>query len=164
MPNPYEDIFNNEENEKQDKNLNVPSDKSPSFSFSAFEDDGFEMNTEESLDEILKDIETFNQKADVFSRLLSKTRAVDHKVSNGIASLFFVANDPHDKRYLGGERNYHKALTKKFEAIIVPMRELAKLHLSTIKRFNDDIDENYFSIEKTDQTVKKGKRVGYRWN
>ena len=158
MPNPYEDIFNSEGNEKKNEQ-DTSSEETPSFGFSAFEDDGFEVNTEESLDEILSNITLFNQKADAFSKLLSQTRAVDHKVNSGFASLFFEVQDPHDKRYLGGERKYHESLTKKFEAIIVPMRELAELHLKTVKRFNDDIDDNYFSVEKSDFMVKKEKEL-----
>ena len=159
MPNPYKDIFNDDEQEPKKNNSTPPANENLSFGFSEFEDDGFEMNAEEPLDEILENIETFNQKAEAFSQLLSQTRAVDHKVQSGLASLFVVAQDKYDKGHLGGERRYHDFLISKFENIIAPMRELAEIHLQTVKRFNNDIGEHYFSVEKTDRTVKNEKTM-----
>ena len=83
------------------------------------------MNGKEPLEEILDTVRQFEYQAESFSQLLSKTRAIDHKVENKITRLFLVTKDPHDKKNLKGERLYHELQTKKFEDIIVPMRSLA---------------------------------------
>ena len=43
----------------------------------------------------------------------------------------------------------------KFEGLIAPMRNLALLHLDTIEQFNSDIGKNYFSIEKSEKTIRQ---------
>lgn len=149
MPNPYDDIFENGGEKKKSPE--------PEFSPQEFADDHFEMNTKEPLDEILESIKTFQQQAESFSKLLSQSKTIDHKVEGNILKYFIVTNDKFDQRSLGGEKKYHELLTSKFERIITPMRELAKLHLETIQQFNRDIDKNYFSIEKTDHAVKSEK-------
>ena len=151
MPNPYDDIFENGGDKKKSPE--------PEFTPQEFDDDHFEMNAKEPLDEILESIKKFQQQAESFSKLLSQTKAIDHKVEGNILKYFIVTNDKFDQRSLGGEKRYHELLSSKFERIIVPMRELAKLHLATIQQFNRDIDKNYFSIEKTDHAVKSEKSM-----
>ncbi len=111
----------------------------------------------EPLDEILDNVEEFNQKAEPFSRLLSEANAASHKVENDLASMFFITNDPKDQGSLQAERDYHALLSDWFQRIIVPMKELATIHLNTVKQFNRDIDKNYYSIEKMDREVKQEK-------
>ena len=152
MPNPYDEIFNTNDDEKQ------PSE--PLFSKEELEaDDRFDMNGKEPLEEILDIIRQFEHQAEAFSQLLSKTRAIDHKVENKIARLFFVAEDKHNQGSLRGERIYHDLLKEKFEKIIFPMRSLAELHLQAVQQFNRDIDKNYYSIEKTDKDIKSDKEM-----
>ncbi|MFK7772835.1 MAG: hypothetical protein AB8F94_11870 [Saprospiraceae bacterium] len=151
MPNPYDDIFDDSGEKKKSPE--------PEFTPLEFEDDHFDMNGKEPLDEILESIKTFQQQAESFSKLLSQTKAIDHKVEGNILKYFLVTNDKFDQRSLGGEKKYHELLSTKFERIIAPMRELAKLHLTTIKQFNQDIDKNYFSIEKTDHAIKSEKSM-----
>ena len=147
MPNPYDEIFNSNDDEKKSSE--------PHFSKEELEaDDRFEMEGKEPLEEILDTIRQFEYQAESFSKLLSKTRAIDHKVENKIARLFFVAEDKHDQHSLKGERRYHNLLKEKFENIIFPMRSLAQLHLQAVQQFNRDIDKNYYSIEKTDRDIK----------
>jgi len=149
MPNPYDDILGNDgEKEKTPR---------PEFKPMEFDDDHFQTDGKEPLDEILESIKIFQEKADSFSQLLSKSRAIDHKVDGSIFSYFIISQDKHDQEHLVGEKKYHDLLKSKFEKIIVPMRELAELHLQTVKQFNQDIDKNYFSIEKTDHVIKSEK-------
>ena len=155
MPNPYDDIF---EDKGEEKKSSQPSQ--PEFTPEEFEeDDRFQMDGKEPLDEILESIRVFQEEAESFSQLLSRTKAIDHKVVNSIVRLFIVGNDKHEKGSLNGERQYHNLLRGKFENIIVPMRTLAQLHLNTIQQFNRDIDKNYFSIEKTDRDIKSEKSM-----
>lgn len=149
MPNPYDDIFENDGEKK----------KSPESEFTPmeFDDDHFEMNAKEPLDEILESIGIFQKQAESFSKLLSQTKAIDHKVESNILKYFIITNDKFDQKNLRGEKKYHELLFSKFERIIIPMRDLAQLHLTTIKQFNRDIDKNYFSIEKTDHAVQSEK-------
>ena len=151
MPNPYDDIFDDSGEKKKSPE--------PEFTPLEFEDDHFDMNGKEPLDEILESIKTFQQQAESFSKSLSQTKAIDHKVEGNILKYFLVTNDKFDQRSLGGEKKYHELLASKFERIIGPMRELAKLHLGTIQQFNRDIDKNYFSIEKTDHAIKSEKSM-----
>ncbi len=154
MPNPYDDLFDPAEEENQ------PTPPQPLFNDAAFEaDDRFEDNGIDALDEILASIQVFNEQAESFSKLLSETRAIDHKVESGFARFFFETPEKHAKETLTGERKYHQSLKDKFESIIVPMRDLAELHLQTIKQFNNDIDKNYFSIDKPDSLVKQHKAM-----
>ena len=152
MPNPYDDIFEDSGEEK--KKSSSSSSESNEFEF---EDDGFDMGGKEPLDEILDSIRLFEHQAEDFSKLLSLTKAIDHKVENKILRMFIVTNDKHDKRNLNGERKYHDLQVSKFEKILVPMRALAQIHMQTIQQFNRDIDKNYFSIDKTDSVVKSDK-------
>ena len=59
---------------------------------------------------------------------------------------------------MAGERAYHRVLTKKFKDIIQPMKHLAEIHLQTVKQFNRDIDEDYYSIEKEDHQIKQERK------
>ena len=155
MPNPYDDIFEDSGDEKKSSPSNPPEFTPDEFE----EDDRFILDGKEPLDEILDSIRIFQDEAESFSQLLSRTKAIDHKVTNSIVRLFIVGNDKHDKKSLKGERQYHNLLRGKFENIIVPMRVLAQLHLKTIQQFNRDIDKNYFSIEKTDRDIKSEKSI-----
>jgi len=156
MPNPYDDLFN----PKEEENKNKPTPPQPLFNNAEFEaDDRFEDDGIDALDEILASIQVFNQQAEAFSKLLSETRAIDHKVESGLLRFFFEAQDKHAKETLSGERKYHESLKAKFESIIAPMRDLAELHLQTIKQFNNDIDKNYFSVEKSDSLIKQHKTM-----
>ncbi len=153
MPNPYDDIFDDGGEDKKSSQPNPPEFSPEEFE----EEDHFISDGKEPLDEILESIRLFQQDAESFSQLLSRTRSIDHKVVSNIVRFFIVRDDPHDKRSLNGERQYHNLLRDKFSNIIVPMRALAQLHLKTIQQFNRDIDKNYFSIEKTDRDVKSDK-------
>jgi len=144
-----EDIFENDDEKKPFE---------PQFSKEELEaDNRFEMEGKEPLEEILDIIRQFEYQAEDFSKLLSQTRAIDHRVENKIARLFFVAEDKHDQRSLKGERRYHDLLVEKFENIILPMRSLAQLHLQAVQQFNRDIDQHYYSIDKTDRDIKSDK-------
>ncbi len=148
MPNPYEDFF--EENKKRMEQEPPPLD-----------DHRFELseNYKEPLDEILEKVEGFNKKAEFFSRLLSEVRAVDHRVEKALVNLFFKTKDKHDKGNLADEKAYHRLLCSKFRQIVKPMRELAEIHLETVKQFNRDIDKDYYSLDKTDKRVKIDKSI-----
>ncbi len=149
MPNPYDDIFN-EKNED-----NKASSNQPKLSKIEFEEDTrFKTDGKEPLDEILSNVQIFQKEAEAFSQLLTRTRAIDHKVISKVARLFLVESKPEKKKSLKQERDYHILLQYKFESIIKPMRHLAEIHLEIIKQFNRDIDKNYYSIEKTDSVVK----------
>lgn len=111
----------------------------------------------DDLDRILDQLKVFETEAADFSRLLSDLRVVDHAVRGKVARIFIVADDPHDRGNLAGEKQYHELQTQKFLAIIVPMRELAERHLDTVKRFNMDIDEHYFNANKNERQVESEK-------
>ncbi|MBW1295498.1 hypothetical protein [Aquimarina litoralis] len=151
MSSLYDDLF------EEDGKDNKPKPKSPKPSY--LDDDRFQASTTESLDEILALTKRFNLKAEPFSQLLTKTRAIDHEVEKGVLDFFLVAKDPYDQGSLARERKYYALLQSKFEAVIVPMRELASIHLETIKQFNSDIDKDYYSVEKTDKQVKSDKEI-----
>ncbi len=149
MPNPYEDFFNNEKKE--------PEKPSSEEALEPIDFSEHPENHKEPLDEVLDSINLFREKAESFSKLLSATKAVDHKVVNNIARLFLVTEDHHDQESLAGEKKYHTILKDKFLNIIEPMKGLAKIHLDTVTQFNRDIDKNYYSIEKLDREVKNEK-------
>lgn len=141
MTNPYSDIFNDSPKEEKSYELKPPQQEEE------------ETPARESLDEILHHIHTFKQEAEAFSQLLSQSRVIEHKVSNPFLRLFIQGEDKFDQSNLQKERKYHELLKAKFVSIIDPMRGLAELHLKTAKRFNSDIDKDYYSIEKTDRAV-----------
>lgn len=151
MPNPYEDLFSN--------NQDQPEKSKEEASFEDFDsaDMQFPIDQTEPLDEVLNSVQNFHQKAVPFSKLLSETKAIDHRVSNNLTRFFLVVEDKNDQDTLAGERAYHALLTEKFRAILAPMKELAEIHLLTVKQFNRDIDKNYYSIEKEDHKVKAEK-------
>ncbi|MGB1218094.1 MAG: hypothetical protein ACPG5P_09465, partial [Saprospiraceae bacterium] len=150
MPNPYDDMFGNDnENNKEEKPWDSNLDKLE-YGIGEFEDDG-----KEPLSEILDKIESFNEKAESFTQLLTKVSAIDHKVSRKFLQIFVGPDKKHNKGSLKGERKYHQTMLDKFEGIISPMRELALSHLDTIEQFNNDIDKNYFSIEKSERIIRK---------
>ncbi len=146
MPNPYENLFDPEKEPERSENTE---ESSPIVPLGDFPEESPEV-----LDDILTSIEKFNDQAHPFSQLLSQMQATEHEVGNRIFSLFLDVPDRHDQKSLAGERQYYEGLKAKFIQIIVPMRELAEIHLNTVKYFNDHIDEDYYSIEKTDRQVR----------
>ncbi len=160
MPNPYDDLFDNPLPEKKPapagKSVEGPAPApEPSFSF----DDDFDPDGPDALDEILALIADFNSRAERFSKMLSELRVVDHEVKGKVARLFLVSEDPHSRGSLEGEKQYHLLQTEKFVAIIEPMRDLAELHLGIVKQFNHDIDDHYFSVEKTKGQIESEKTL-----
>ncbi|MEL7159649.1 MAG: hypothetical protein AAFN92_02735, partial [Bacteroidota bacterium] len=156
MPtNPYDDILNDAGAEKSDPPSAKPAELTPVD----LNDPRFLHEGPEALDEVLDAVAQFNEKAESFSRLLSELNVSDHKVASKVSRLFLVQDDPHERGNLGGERAYHELQEQKFRLIIAPMRELGELHLAAVRQFNDDIDEHYYSVEKTDQTVAAEKKA-----
>ncbi|NJC25330.1 hypothetical protein [Neolewinella antarctica] len=153
MPNPYDDLFDADDD---DKKRDAPaSQQAAGFKSSIdLDDPRFQHTGPEALDEILTAIQQFNGRAAGFGKLLSELRVPDHEVSNRVARLFFVVDDPQDRGSLAGERQYHELQEQKFRLIVEPMRGLAELHLNTVKQFNRDIDEHYHSVEKSERQVK----------
>lgn len=147
MPDKYDDFLFDEEEEKKDPLFEDDIDKYGLSSPYVPED------MKEPLDEILDNTALFQEKAESFSKLLSDSRAVDHKVESGFSKLFMAAPDRQARKNLKGEREYHNYLSSLFEQIIVPMKELAEIHLATVKQFNRDIDKSYYSIEKMDREI-----------
>lgn len=156
MPNPYEDFFSNSKSnsDQDDGKEKVTNEEFVADEFSEAE---FLEDQQEPLDEVLESIQLFKAKAEHFSKLLSESRAVDHRVVNNIARLFLVSEDKHAKESLTEEKDYHQSLTNKFTHILQPMKELAQIHLDTVTQFNRDIDKHYYSIEKTDHEVQSEK-------
>lgn len=146
MPNPYDDLFGGEQRPAFGANL-PPMPQ---------QDEHLE-NQPEALDEVLSKNGQFLDKAAAFSTLLSRLRAIDHQVPNEWLTLFVKVGDDHDQGSLPAEKTYHEELSLKFRLIIKQMRELAALHLDATQRFNNDIDDSYFSVEKTDSAVKSDK-------
>ncbi len=146
MPNPYDDIFGDKNEESQPHGKSTPAFQLPKDNYPEYD--------KEPLDEIIELIKEFQKRAESFSELLTHTRAVDHKVENQLLGKFIVIDDPHDKGNLFNERAYYGELEKDFHQIIKPMKLLAELHLETVKKFNLHIDENYYSIEKEADQVK----------
>ncbi len=146
MSNPYDDLFGSKPPRAFGTNLTpVP------------KEDAHLENQPEPLDEILAKNALFHEKAHTFSTLLSRLRVVDHKVPNEVLAMFIKVGENHDQGSLTGEKSFHELLSKKFRLIIEPMRELAELHLEAVKQYNNDIDGNYFSVEKEDRAVKSEK-------
>lgn len=146
MPNPYDNIFGDKEENGQPLGQSAP-DPQKVVPYS-LPKDSYPENEKEPLDEILEWINDFQKKAIPFSALLSQTRAVDHKVENQLLGKFIVLEDPHNKGSLSGERAYHDKLQQYFRQIIKPMKILSEIHLQTVRKFNLHIDEHYYSIEK----------------
>ena len=158
MPNPYDDLFDNPLPDKEPKPQKAPAGEpsppaDPMFAF----DDNFDPDGPDALDEVLALNTEFNGRAGKFSKMLSELRVVDHEVKGKVTRLFLVSKDLHRRGSLAGEKVYHALQTEKFEAIIEPMRELAELHLGIVKQFNRDIDEHYFSVEKTNGQIESEK-------
>lgn len=153
MPNPYDDLFESDNK----KRMNIQPEKPESSDPGLEAEDEFESGGKEPLVEITENISLFNEEARAFAQLLSRTKAVDDKVTNPIERLLFASKDRNPKPTLTEERDYHKLLLKKFETIIIPMRSLAKTHSNVVEQFNRDIDDNYYSVDKTDQDVKSDK-------
>jgi hypothetical protein len=147
--NPFDDFFNQPGEKK-------PAPETP---ISPLEPDPrFPESSPESLDEVLAKSAAFEQKAIGLSRLLSQTNAVDHEpgwiASSPVLRLFVNPEDPHEQGSMQREKAYHQLLCNKFRGIIEPMRELAELHLSIVKQYNNEVGEHYYSVEKTDAQVK----------
>jgi len=153
MQNPYDDLF--DENGKEKKQANKAKLPDPKLE----KEDPFVTDNKEPLDEIAENIQLFKENATSFAQLLSNTNASDNKVSNAFKRLFFEAKPNPENPTLFAERQYHQILKDKFTSIIVPMRALAEIHLAIVKQFNGDIDDNYFSVEKTDHNVSKEKSM-----
>jgi hypothetical protein len=151
MPtNPYDDLFDKPAPDEPRKSEPVPAPEPlAAYSF----DPGSYVAGPDALDAILDMMLAFNKKAEGFSQMLSKLRVVDHEVKNKVARIFFVADDPHERGNLAGEKQYHDLQIAKFNAIIAPMRTLAEWHLAMVKQFNGDIDTNYFNPDKTEREV-----------
>jgi len=154
MSNPYDDIFDDESGKKQSQPP-IPPEALPQVP------EPLEKATpeKESLDEILDNIELFNHDAEAFSKLLSETRSIDHKETKGLLQYFVIIPEKDRPENLKEEREYHNLLSRKFERIITPMVNLAKIHLQTIKIFNEDIDDSYYSVEQSDGQVKINKTL-----
>ncbi len=155
MPNPYEDMFEEtpETNDHQDEH-SISSQPTPLFS----NNDSLENESNsESLDEILLHIDTFNKKAVPFSKLLSQIGIMEHKVDGSWKRLLFENEDKKDQGSLQAERDYHESLKYKFTQIIVPMKELGQLHMECVQQYNEDINKEYYSLEKSDGAVKLDK-------
>ncbi len=144
----YDDLFEDEEAENKSSKPK-PVD---------LHTDVFENQEQEPLDEILTLIHQFTKKAIPFSQLLTKTSAVDHEIDKGVLDFFLIADDKFDQKTLEKERKYYAMIQAKFEAIIPPMRDLGDIHLKTIKQFNQDIDADYYSSEKTDHQIQSEKK------
>lgn len=165
MPNPYDDILSGD-NDAPEPPRSSKADPAPApapkpqalfsepdpLNDPRFQDDG-----PEALTAILAEIAVFQTQAAEFSRLLSELRVVDHKVESQVKRLFLQTDDPHIRGTLTGEKQYHILQEKKFRMIIEPMRNLAEHHLTIAKRYNSDVDEHYFSVEKTDREIESDK-------
>jgi hypothetical protein len=147
MPdNPYHNLF--DESAHEPDRASVP-----------MEEDAFEVGkTVEPLEVIKGMIADFKDKSDAFSVFLSQTRAIDHLEearSNSIFLSFFIDTSGHKSREsLVEEREHYARLQEKFDQVITQMKDIALLHLDVVKRFNADIDEHYFSLEKTQEHVR----------
>jgi len=160
MPsNPFDAFFEIPGNPGEKKDL--PEQET---AFSPQEDRGiFPEHGKESLDEIMEKNTVFERLAESFSKLLSQTKAIDHEpvafAGNTLVQYFVQVHDPHDQRSMRGEKAYHQMLENKFRTIAVPMLELAKLHSEIAHQFIADVDEHYYSVEKTDREVKSDKEL-----
>lgn len=154
MPNPYDDLLADHPEEQPKAKVDPPSTEAAP---DPLNDPRFQQTGPEFLDVILHKVTAFNKEGEAFSRLLSDLRVVDHEVPSVAKKLFFVTKDPHVRGNLQGEKQYHQLQEKKFRMIIEPMRELASMHLEIVKRYNQDIDEHYFSVEKEEREVESDK-------
>lgn len=174
MPNPYDDILSGDTPDlprrpAPESTARNPADQAPApenthpqslfsdpdpLNDPRFQDDG-----PEALEEVLAEITAFQEEAGKFSRLLSELRVVDHKVESDVKRLFLQTEDPHVRGTLAGEKQYHLLQEKKFRLIIEPMRKLAEHHLAIARRFHSDVDEHYFSVEKTDRQIESDKTL-----
>lgn len=149
MPNPYEHLLGDEDFQEPLPNGEAPA---PLFSMPPPPE-----NQQDPLDAILEKIAEFQQNAEAFSVLMSQTRAIDHEVSGEWLALFVNTGGSHDQGSLSHEKEYHALLTHKFRNLIEPMKDLALLHLETLKAFILEIDDAYYSIEKADVEIKTDK-------
>lgn len=163
--NPYEDFFESSDKPPQSKDVNKKTSKNPATKISDEENifkenihDKRFKNSRESLDEVLASLQLFEREATAFSKLLSDTRAIQHKVVSLLSRIFLTNQKDPDKKSLAGERAYYRVLLKKFINIIEPMKSLAQIHRQTVAQFNRDIDEEYYSIDKEDHQIKKEKK------
>ena len=154
MTNPYESAFGEDTPHKKQEGEEQPS-VPPGDLFA----DLPEGPLREPLDEILDICAAFKEKATSFVQLLSATRAVDYKVSAVARQKWLQylvqVEDPQAKEDLAAERKLYELLQRKFRDVIVPMKDLAQLHLDALKRYHNDIDEHYYSVEKTALEVKR---------
>ena len=159
--NPYEDFFESSGNQPWRKPIREDQPEEFPEEENIFEENIHDKrfkNSRESLEEVLASLRLFEKEASSFSKLLSETRAIQHRVISRFSRLFFSNQKDPDKKSLAGERAYHRVLTKKFMDIIQPMKKLAEIRLQTVKQFNRDIDEDYYSIEKEDHQIKQEKK------
>ncbi len=160
--NPYEDFFKSSRDQPLRKDTGKePFEESSEEAENIFEENIHDKrfkNSRESLDEVLTSLRLFQKEATNFSKLLSETRAIQHKVVSRISRIFLTNKKSPDKKSLAGERAYYRVLTKKFNNIISPMKSLAEIHLQTVEQFNRDIDEDYYSIDKEDHQIKQEKK------
>lgn len=159
--NPYEDFFESNGNlpKRKDTGKEIPQNipEEENIFEENIHDKRFK-NSRESLDQVLDSLRLFQKQATSFSKLLSDTRAIQHKVVSRFSRLFLTNQKDPDKKSLAGERAYHRVLTKKFINIIEPMKALTEVHLQTVKLFNKDIDEDYYSIDKEDHQIKRERK------
>jgi hypothetical protein len=152
MTNPYESAFGNE----KIPDTNESAEGKP-IDFSGLPP--MDESTTEALDELLQACQQFTQEAASFAALLSKTRAVDHDVSlvlrNDWMQYLVKVEDPHQQGSLRGERRYYELLENKFRNIIVPMKQLAQQHQNILQQFFSEVDEYYFSPNKTALEIKR---------
>lgn len=159
--NPYEDFFESNGNQPERKDTGKEAPDNFGEEENIFEENIHDKrfkNSRESLDQILDSLRLFQEKATSFSKLLSETRAIQHKVISRFSRLFFSNQKDPDKKSLAGERAYYRVLNKKFTNIIEPMKVLTEMHLQTVKLFNRDIDEDYYSIDKEDHQIKRERK------
>ncbi len=150
MPNPYDDFLFGDDEKKKKQYLD---DESKPLDLSrAYEPP---INHKEPLDEILERNKIFQKKAESFSRILSEASAVDHKVLNNFTQIFLLAENKNARLDLPGEKEYYAFLNNAFESIIVPMRELAEIHQASVLQFNEDIDNDYYSLDKIEKEVEQ---------
>ncbi len=168
MSNPYDDLFNEGPPKNQPAREQLPEVPIPLPQNNEPSKEELDPNNEtvnpielgkETLDEILDYNAAFNQKAEEFSKLLSELSAIDHKENTGILQYFVVIPEKGRPENLQDEKIYNALLSSKFERVIAPMAELANIHLEAIKRFNEDIDDDYYSIEQSDGVVQINKKL-----
>ena len=150
MPtNPYDDLLSGEgpDTPRPSSDGDGPAVPDP-LNDPRFQDDG-----PEALDVVLVEVDAFSERAADFARLLSELGAVDHRVVSPVKRLFVQTEDVHRRGTLDGERQYHLLQEKKFRLIIESMRELAERHQSALSRYLHDVDEHYYSPNRTDQQL-----------